>query len=100
VGRFIRPRVKRVSERDENLQASNLINQLELLDRAGVDGGFIFTFAFSIFPYDDNPLYDLDRASASLVKSYADGRHCITYPDMLWEPKESFHAVADYYAAH
>ena len=100
VGRFIRPRVKRVSERDENLQASNLINQLDLLDRAGVDGGFIFTFAFSIFPYDDNPLYDLDRASASLVKSYADGRHGITYPDMLWEPKESFHAVADYYAAH
>lgn len=100
VGRFIRPRVKRASERDENLQASHLINQLKLLESAGVDGGFIFTFAFSIFPYDDNPLYDLDRASASLVKSYEGGRHGATYPDMLWEPKESFRAVAEYYATH
>jgi hypothetical protein len=26
------------------------------------------------------------------------GRHGTTYPDMTWEPKESFRAVADYYA--
>jgi len=34
----------------------------------------------------------------SLVKSYANGNHGITYPDMTLEPKESFKAVADYYA--
>jgi hypothetical protein len=28
------------------------------------------------------------------------GEHGATYPDMLWEPKESFRAVAEYYAVH
>lgn len=32
----------------------------------------------------------------SLVKTYASGRGA-TYPDMTWEPKESFRAVADFY---
>jgi hypothetical protein len=35
----------------------------------------------------------------SLVKNYA-GAHGITYPGMTWEPKESFQAVADFYASH
>ncbi len=54
-------------------------------------------------------------ASYSLVKSYGNrlgelaavlgghtwdtGRIGTTYPDMPWEPKESFHAVADAYRA-
>ena len=33
----------------------------------------------------------------ALVKTYASG-HRTTYPDMTWEPKEAFRAVADYYA--
>jgi len=33
------------------------------------------------------------------VKSYATG-HGTTYLDMRWEPKESFRAVADFYASH
>ena len=41
--------------------------------------------------------YDLDMGSSSLVKSY-DGKHGTTYPDMPWEPKESFKAVAEYFA--
>ena len=28
------------------------------------------------------------------------GKHGDTYPDMTWEPKKSFMAVADYYAKH
>ena len=28
------------------------------------------------------------------------GKHGITYPDMLWEPKKSFKAVGDYYFEH
>jgi hypothetical protein len=35
--------------------------------------------------------------SYSLVKSYEHGRHGITYPEMPWEPKEAFRAVADFY---
>jgi hypothetical protein len=33
----------------------------------------------------------------SLVKTYASG-HGTTYPEMTWEPKEAFRAVAGYYA--
>jgi hypothetical protein len=55
------------------------------------------TFVSPIYPYDDNPIYDLDRDNFSLVKSFASGKHGTTYPDMAWEPKESFRAVADYY---
>ena len=37
-----------------------------------------------------------------LSSKFADviGKHGSTYPDMPWEPKESFRAVADYYAKH
>jgi hypothetical protein len=37
-------------------------------------------------------------SSFALVKTYADGRHGTTCPDMPWEPKAAFRAVADYYA--
>jgi hypothetical protein len=55
------------------------------------------TFVSRIFPYNDNPKYDLDMGNYSLVKSYVNGKHGTTYPDMAWEPKESFKAVANYY---
>lgn len=38
-------------------------------------------------------------SALSLVKSYA-GARGITYPDMTWEPKKSFRAVAGFYATH
>jgi hypothetical protein len=58
------------------------------------------TFIFPINPYSDTPKYDLDRANSSLVKYFEGGRHGTTYPDMSWEPKEAFKAVADYYSRH
>ncbi len=70
---------------------------LGLLDGAGVEGAFVMTFVSPIAPTDDDPRYDLDMNSYSLVKTYANG-HGTTYPDMPWEPKASFRAVADYYA--
>ena len=96
-GRFVRPKIKRNHVRDEGWQARQLVDQLSVLDSAGVDGAFIFQFVSQISPYSNNPKYDLDMASTSLVKSYTDGKHGTTYPDMTWEPKESFKAVADYY---
>jgi hypothetical protein len=36
----------------------------------------------------------------SLAKSYEGDKHGTTCPDMTWEPKESFKAVASYYARH
>ena len=121
--------------RDEELQARELFDQLGVLDAAGVDGAFVFTFVTPNAPFRPDPRYDTDMANFSLVKSFADaeteegfkrqtvrrareilgvdlGPHAldgfsgptsergVTYPDMPWEPKESFRAVARYYAEH
>jgi len=100
LGRLVRPRTKGNCVRDEEWQARKLVENLTVLDDAGVDGAFISEFISQITPYSDNPRFDLDMASSSLVKYYDDGKHGVTYPDMPWEPKESFKAVADYYAKH
>jgi len=100
VGRFIRPHLVGVHVRDEQWQASQIVDNLAVLDKAGVEGAFISQFVSQIDPYSDDPKYDLDMASSSLVKYFDNGKHGSTYPDMPWEPKESFKAVADYYAKH
>jgi hypothetical protein len=100
IGRFVHPHLKDNHVRDEQWQADKLVETLSILDNAGVDGAFIFQFISQITPYDDKPKFDLDMASSSLVKYYERRRHCTSYPDMPWEPKESFRAVADYYAKH
>lgn len=98
IGRFVRPKLIGDHVRDEELQARELVDQLTVLDKAGVYGAFVSDFVSQIRPYDENPKYDLDMASTSLVKTYSRGKHGATYPDMPWEPKESFMAVADYFA--
>jgi hypothetical protein len=99
IGRFVRARLKKPLVRDEKSQAQKLVAQLDLIERAGVLGGFVSTFQSQITPYDEEPRFDVDTASPSLVR-YLDRGHGATYPDMPWEPKESFRAVADYYAKH
>jgi len=32
------------------------------------------------------------------VKFFEGGKHGTTYPDMTWEPKEAFNAVAKFYS--
>jgi hypothetical protein len=98
--RLVRPRVKTIHERNEELQARCLLHHLELLDSAGVDGAFVFTFTAPLWPHDDNPRHDLDTDSFSLVKSNPGRRHSTVHPDVPWEPKAAFRAVADYYASH
>lgn len=100
IGRLIRPKLKVINERSETLQAQRLIDNLKLVDTAGFSGAFIDMFLFPLRPYSDTPKYDLDRESSSLVKYFESGRHGTAYPDMTWEPKEAFRAVADYYATH
>ncbi|MGA3060530.1 MAG: abortive infection protein [Candidatus Bathyarchaeia archaeon] len=97
IGRFVKPHLNGNHVRDENWQASQIVDNLKVLNDAGVDGAFIFQFISQITPYSENPKYDLDMASSSLIKYYDDGKHGTTYQDMTWEPKESFKAVADYY---
>jgi hypothetical protein len=99
IGRFVRPKLKVVNERDEALQAKRLVENLTLLDEIGFSGAFMDTFILPTYPYSDTPKYDLDRASSNLVKYFENGRRGTTYPDMTWEPKKAFRAVADYYAS-
>jgi len=137
IGAMLRvmPRIDGHYVRDEDLQAQELADQLNVLDNAGVDGAFVFTFVSPNSLYNDDPKFDSDMGSFSLVKSFAEketvdefesqtvrqakeflgidldptilskfkgnvGMHGATYPDMPWEPKKSFRAVADYYAKH
>jgi len=108
------PQLKGEYVRDEAEQAHELTDLLTIFDDAGVDGAFVFTFVAPTSPHSDDPRYDLDMASYSLVTSYGNrlgdlatafpdlpwdaGRSGTTYPDMPWEPKQSFRAVADFYA--
>ena len=92
--------LKKGHVRDEAVQARELANTLGILDGAGVEGAFVSTFVSPINPHHDDPARDFDMDCYSLVKSYDDGRHGRTYPDMTWEPKESFRAVANFYAQH
>jgi hypothetical protein len=85
--------------RDEGLQARELTDMLEIFEGAGVDGAFVFTFVSPTLAYNEDPKYDLDMPCYGLVKSYTDKKG-IAYPGMPWEPKESFRAIANYYAMH
>jgi hypothetical protein len=98
--RPVRSRVVTIHQRDEVKQARLLIDQLALLEHAGVDGAFIMSFSFPLAIYDDDPRYDLDATALSLVRALPPNQHGTTYPDMAWEPKEAFRAVASYYATH
>jgi len=107
------PRLKGPYQRDEAEQAREVAAILESLERVGVDAAFVMTFIQPLNPTSAEPLYDLDMASFSLVKSFG-GRlgplgeahpdapwereaRGLTYPDMPWEPKEAFWAVARAY---
>jgi hypothetical protein len=71
---------------------------LEVFASEGVDSAFVFLFALSGFPHrpDGDPRYDLDLASPGIVK-YLESRRGATYPDLAWEPKDAFTAVAGCY---
>jgi hypothetical protein len=96
VGRFVRTRLKGTPVRDEELQAREIVETLEILDGAGVTGAFVHTFVDYQSPTDPVAKYDLDISSMSLVKLLKSGKG-VSYPDLAWEPKEAFRAVANYY---
>ncbi|MGH9021090.1 MAG: abortive infection protein [Acidimicrobiales bacterium] len=99
VGRFIRTRLKGHQTRDEDFQATEITDTLEILQGAGVDGAFVCTFVDYLAPTDDDPRFDLDMSAMSIVTLLAHGRGT-TYPDLTWEPKRAFHAVASFNAGH
>ena len=98
IGRFIRARHEGTFERDEAMQAREIGEALDELERSGVAGALLSTFVTPESPTNDDPRYDLDMDSMSLVKSLPRRRHGTVYPDMAWEPKEAFGAVAHHFA--
>jgi len=85
--------------RDEAGQASYLAELLEIFGTEGVDSTFVFLFALDSLPHrpGGDPRHDLDLASPGIVKVLDAGHHGDTYPDMPWEPKAAFAAVAESY---
>ena len=83
------PRFFGTFQRDEELQAREVVDMLDTVAGAGVEGAFVFTFAAPALTHSDDPGYDLDLASYALVK---------TYPDGSWRPKAAYRGVAEYYA--
>ena len=91
-------RLNGVYERDEAGQAAYLSELLEIFETEGVDSAFVYLFSLPGFPYrpDGDPRDDLDRAGLGIVKMLESGRGQ-AYPDMEWEPKAAFAAVAERY---
>ena len=83
--------------RDEEEQARYLTELLEVFDAEGVDAAFVYTFARYDLPQRGPANEDFDIASSGIVTVYEDGRCGRRYPDMPWEPKASFDALAAYY---
>lgn len=82
--------------RDEQEQATYLRELLDVFATEGVDAAFACTFVCYGLPYRDDPRTDLDMASWGVVK-VLDGGLGDTYPDLPWEPKAAFTALADRY---
>ncbi|ATB46251.1 hypothetical protein [Corallococcus macrosporus] len=86
--------------RDEAGQAAYLCELLEIFDAEGVDSSFVFIFALNDHTHrpDGAPQDDLDLASYGIVKVF-ENRNGDTYPDLPWEPKVAFSALAEFYRA-
>jgi hypothetical protein len=88
--------------RDKAEQAAYVCELLEVFEAEGVDAAFVYTFARYDLPHREDPRADLDLASRGVVKvldrqSGAGDPRGRRYPDMPWEPKAAFDALADWF---
>ena len=85
-------------ERDEEEQVRYLHDMLAIYEAEGIDSAFWHTFAgFEAPRHHSDPHRDLDLASYGVV-AVLDHERGTTYPDMAWEPKQVFGALATAYA--
>lgn len=93
------PRLDADYERSEAEQVGYLRDLLAIFEEEGVDTAFWFTFVNERAVHrPGSAREDLDMASYSVVKILPDGARGTTYPELGWEPKEAFHALAAAYS--
>jgi hypothetical protein len=90
------PQLKRIRQRNENVQADYIIDLLNIYKAENIHGAFVFEFTEPSHPHSSNPLYDLDIASYGIVKVNLNAE---TEIGLRWEPKIAFDALARYYAS-
>jgi hypothetical protein len=83
--------------RDEDEHARYLRELLDIFEAERVDNVFVYTFARYDLAHRSASNEDFDIARAGLVKVLDDGRRGQRYPNMSWEPKAAFAALAGYY---
>jgi len=92
------PVISGTHERDEEEQVRYLREVLAVYETEDIDSAFWFTFAgFEQPRHPADPHRDLDLASYGVVAVLEHARGT-TYPDMAWEPKQVFGALATAYA--
>jgi hypothetical protein len=85
-------------ERDEEEQVRHLHDMLAVYEAENIDSAFWHTFAgFEAPRHHTDPHRDFDLASYGVV-AVLEHEHGTTYPDMAWEPKQVFAALAAAYA--
>jgi hypothetical protein len=84
-------------QRDEGAQAAYHLKMFDIFQRAGVHGVAVSEFIHPTHPHSSDPRLDLDMASMAIVKTIRDD-FADPASSYRWEPKESFHAIADHYA--
>jgi hypothetical protein len=92
------PAIPRTYQRDEQEQVRYLHDLLAIYEAEGIDSAFWHTFAgYEYTRHPSDPHHDFDLASYGAVAVLDHGRGT-TYPDMAWEPKQVFGALAAAYA--
>ncbi len=88
------PTVKPGYPRSEEVQAREVGALLDIFEREGIHGAYVFDFMQASHPHHSAPQLDLDRAGYGLVKVRA-GRP--EDSSIAWEPKQAFQEVARRY---
>jgi hypothetical protein len=83
--------------RSEEEQATEIVRLLDLIEGAGAEGAFLFTFIDPTYTYSPDPRFDLDMASFSVVKTFPADTGQGYDETGYWEPKQSFDALAERY---
>ncbi|HLJ45322.1 MAG TPA: hypothetical protein VKU01_04910 [Bryobacteraceae bacterium] len=84
--------------RDEDEQAAEIVDLVEIFREEGVDSVFVNTFGSYFLPHREEPRDDLDLASAGIVK-ILEHKRGKAYPEMPWEPKVAFTALSECYGS-